>query len=75
MNDEFDHDFLEKRLLSYIIKLSKDKISNIRMNACLLLKKLSLIFKSRDTLHEIKACMDELRRDPDQDVINIMNEN
>lgn len=75
MNDEFDHDFLEKRLLSFIIKLSKDKISNIRMNACLLLKKLNLIFKSRDTLHEIKACLDELRRDPDQDVTNILNEN
>lgn len=45
------------------------------MNACLLLKKLSLIFKSRDTLHEIKACLDELRRDPDQDVLNILNDN
>lgn len=75
MNDEFDHDFLEKRLLSFILKLSKDKISNVRMNSCFLLKKLSGISRSRDTLHEIKSALEDLRRDPDSDVLNILNDN
>ena len=66
---------MEKRLLTFILKLSKDKISNVRMNACFLLKKLSGICKARDTLHEIKSCLDDLRRDTDQDVLNILNDN
>lgn len=74
MNDDFDHDFLEKKLSSYIIKLSKDKISNIRMNAAYLLKRMSMFCKTRDLVHEMKACIDDLKRDPDQDVNNMIND-
>ncbi len=45
------------------------------MNACFLLKKLNGITKARDTLHEIKSCLEDLRRDPDQDVLNVLNDN
>lgn len=75
MYDEFDHDFLEKKLSSFIIKLSRDKISNVRMNAAFLLKKMSTFSKTRDILHEIKSCLDDLRRDPDPDVVNVINDN
>lgn len=72
MNDGFDHDFLEKKLSSFIISLSRDKISNIRFNSALLLKKLVLITKKKDLLQEIKVCLEEMRRDPDPDVVNII---
>ena len=74
MNDEFDHDFLEKKLSSFIVLLSKDKTSNIRTNSAMLLKRLNMISKKRDLIQEIKACLEEMRRDPDPDVVNIINE-
>jgi len=74
MNDVFDLDFLEKKLSSFIILLSKDKISNIRLNSAMLLKRLNMITKKKDLLQEIKPCIEEMRRDPDPDVVNIINE-
>ena len=72
MNDGFDHDFLEKKLSSFVILLSKDKISNIRFNSAILLKRLNLLTKKKDLLQEIKPCLEEMRRDPDPDVVNII---
>ena len=54
--------------------MSKDKTSNIRMNSAILLKKLNTITKKKDLLQEIKNCLDEMRRDPDQEVNGIIND-
>lgn len=72
MNDGFDFDFLEKKLSSFVIVLSKDKISNIRYNSAIILKKLNMMTKKKDLLNEIKVCLEEMRRDPDPDVISII---
>lgn len=74
MNDEFDSDFLEKKLSVLIFKLSKDKISNIRMNSACLLKKMLKICKSKDVLKESHSCIEELKRDTDVDVVNIISD-
>ena len=72
MNDGFDVDFLEKKLSSFVIFLSKDKIANIRFNSAILLKRLTLLTKKKELIQEIKPCLEEMRRDPDQDVVNVI---
>ena len=75
VNDEFDTDFLEKKLFPLIIKSTKDKISNVRMNAATVIKKMMRHSKSRDILREIQTSIDELKRDTDIDVVNSLNDN
>lgn len=45
------------------------------MNAAYLLKKIASFTKSRDLLHEVRSALDDLRRDADVDVINMINDN
>ncbi len=70
-----DTDFLEKKLFPLVIKSSKDKISNIRMNSASVIKKMMRNSKSRDVLRDIQASIEELKRDTDIDVVNALNDN
>jgi hypothetical protein len=73
--DSSDIEFIEKKLLSLLLKLTKDKISNVRMNTAIILKKLVNITSNREVLSEINNCLEELKKDNDQDVINAINQN
>jgi serine/threonine-protein phosphatase 2A regulatory subunit A len=75
VHDEFDNDFLERKLYPLVIKSSKDKISNVRMNAAVVLKKLLKIVRSREVLREVQSCCEELKRDIDVDVQNALIDN
>lgn len=57
-----------------LLKLSKDKISNVRMNTAIVLKKISKISKNKEVVKEIYSCLEELKRDTDPDVINALND-
>ena len=72
--DEYNYDFLEKKLFPYILKLSRDKIPNIRMNCVIILKKMSKFSKNRETLKDISSSLDELKRDRDIEVVNAIND-
>jgi serine/threonine-protein phosphatase 2A regulatory subunit A len=74
-NDEFDTDFLEKKLFTLVVRLGKDKISNVRMNAAIILKKMLKHIKSRDVIKEVQVVVDEMERDIDVDVVNALNDN
>jgi hypothetical protein len=63
-------DFVERKLLPVIHKLSKDSISNIRMNAAVVLKKLSTMTKTKEVISEVNSLLDELKKDTDIDVQN-----
>jgi hypothetical protein len=75
VNDEYNYDFLEKKLFPYVMRLSKDKIANIRMNCVIILKKMSKISKNRDILKDISQLLDELKRDRDIDVLYAISDN
>ena len=75
VNDEYNCDFLEKKLFPYVMRLSKDKIANIRMNCVIILKKMSKISKNRDILKDISQLLDELKRDRDIDVLYAISDN
>lgn len=66
-----DKIFFNKRLLQIVLKLSKDKVSNVRMNSAILLKKISKINKSK----EILKCLDDLNNDNDDDVVYAIMDN
>ena len=75
VNDEYNCDFLEKKLFPYVMRLSKDKIANIRMNCVIILKKMNKISKNRDILKDISQLLDELKRDRDIDVLYAISDN
>ena len=58
-----------------IIKLSRDKISNVRVNAASLLLKMYKVVKSKEISREIIIHIEELKRDSDQEVIFAINDN
>ncbi len=74
VNDEYNYDFLEKKLFPYVLRLSRDKIPNIRMNCVIILKKMSKVSKNRDILKEISSLLDELKRDRDIEVVNAISD-
>ena len=74
-NDEYNYDFLEKKLFNYILRLSRDKIANVRMNCVIILKKMNKISKNRDILKDISATLDELKRDRDVEVLYAITDN
>jgi len=57
-----------------IFKLCRDKISNVRVNAATLLKKMSKLIKSREISREIYVHIEELKRDIDVEVIYALND-
>ena len=75
VNDEYNYDFLEKKLFNYILRLSRDKIANVRMNCVIILKKMNKISKNRDILKDISSTLDELKRDRDVEVIYAITDN
>ncbi len=74
VNDEYNYDFLEKKLFPYLLKLSRDKIPNIRMNCVIILKKMNKVSKNRETLKDISSSLDELKRDRDIEVVNAISD-
>jgi hypothetical protein len=68
--EEMNTEFLEKKLTPIILKFAKDKISNVRLNTALVLKKIIKIIKSKDVVKEIQTALDELKKDQDVDVTN-----
>jgi len=58
-----------------ILKLSRDKISNVRVNAASLLLKMYKVVKSKEISREILIHIEELKRDSDQEVLFAINDN
>ena len=50
LNDEYELDFMEKKLFPILVKLSDDKISNIRQACTHLVKKLGRLSKNKDVI-------------------------
>lgn len=73
--DEFELDFLEKKLFPYIVKLSDDKIPNVRQACSVAIKKLMRLSKNKDVVKECKSIVEELKRDKDLEVVYAITEN
>ena len=67
--DEYELDFLEKKLFPYIVKLSDDKIPNVRQACSVVIKKLVRLSKNKDVVKECNSMIDELKRDKDLEVV------
>ena len=67
--DEYELDFMEKKLFPILAKLSNDKISNVRQACTHVVKKLGRLSKNKDVVKECKAIIDELKIDKDIEVV------
>jgi serine/threonine-protein phosphatase 2A regulatory subunit A len=68
-----DIDLFEKKLLAMVLKLTKDRVSNVRMNCANVFKALSDANLSKDSIRDISIAIEDLRKDKDMDVINILD--
>ena len=73
--DEYDLDFMEKKLFPYIEKLSDDKIPNVRQACTFVVKKLVRLSKNKDVIKECKSIIDELKKDKDLEVVYSITDN
>ena len=73
--DEYELDFMEKKLFPYISKLSNDKIPNVRQACSVVIKKLVRISKNKDVVKECKSIIDELKKDKDLEVVYAITDN
>ena len=73
--DDYELDFLEKKLFPYIIKLSDDKIPNVRQACSVVIKKLERLSKNKDIIKECKSMVEELKRDKDLEVVYAITDN
>ena len=73
--DEYELDFLEKKLFPYIVKLSDDKIPNVRQACSVVIKKLMRLSKNKDVVKECKSIIEELKRDKDLEVVYAISDN
>ncbi len=73
--DEYEFDFMEKKLFPYISKLSNDKIPNVRQACSIVIKKLVRISKNKDVVKECKSIIDELKNDKDLEVVYAITDN
>ena len=73
--DEYELDFLEKKLFPYIVKLSDDKIPNVRQACSVVIKKLVRLSKNKDVVKECKSIIEELKRDKDLEVVYAISDN
>ena len=73
--DEYELDFMEKKLFPYIAKLSNDKIPNVRQACSVVIKKLVRISKNKDVVKECKSIIDELKKDKDLEVVYAITDN
>ena len=67
--DEYELDFMEKKLFPILAKLSNDKISNVRQACTHVVKKLGRLSKNKDVVKECKMIIDELKIDKDIEVV------
>jgi serine/threonine-protein phosphatase 2A regulatory subunit A len=67
--DEYELDFMEKKLFPYISKLSDDRIPNVRQACSVVIKKLVRLSKNKDVVKECKSIIDELKKDKDLEVV------
>ena len=73
--DEYEFDFMEKKLFPYIVKLSDDKIHNVRQPCSVVIKKLVRLSKNKDVIKECKSIIDELKKDKDLEVVYAITDN
>ena len=73
--DEYEFDFMEKKLFPYIIKLSDDKIPNVRQACSVVIKKLVRLSKNKDVIKECNSLIDELKKDKDLEVVYAITDN
>ena len=73
--DEYEFDFIEKKLFPYIIKLSDDKIPNVRQACSVVIKKLVRLSKNKDVIKECNSLIDELKKDKDLEVVYAITDN
>jgi serine/threonine-protein phosphatase 2A regulatory subunit A len=73
--DEYELDFMEKKLFPYISKLSDDKIPNVRQACSVVIKKLVRLSKNKDVVKECKSIIDELKKDKDLEVVYAITDN
>ena len=74
LKDEYELDFVEKKLFPILAKLSKDLISNVRQSCAQAVKKLVRLSKNKDVVKECKDIIDELKIDKDMEVVYAANE-
>lgn len=75
LKDEYELDFVEKKLFPILAKLSKDLISNVRQSCAQAIKKLVRLSKNKDVVKECKDIIDELKIDKDMEVVYAANDN
>ena len=73
--DEYELDFLEKKLFPFIVKLSDDKIPNVRQACSVVIKKLVRLSKNKDVVKQCKSMIDELKKDKDLEVVYAITDN
>ena len=72
---DFYHDnnnyqeFTDNYLVGLVIKLSKDKVSNVRMLSGQVLRNMIRVCKKRENTIECAAALEELKNDVDPDVV------
>ena len=75
LSDEYELDFMEKKLFPILVKLSNDKISNVRQACTYVIKKLGRLSKNKDVVKECKSIIDELKIDKDIEVVYAATDN
>ena len=73
--DEYELEFMEKKLFPFIVKLADDRISNVRQAYSVVVKKLVRLWKNKDLVKECKSIIDELKKDKDMEVVYAITDN
>ena len=72
INDKIYFEFLEKKLIQIVFRLTADKISNVRITCAIIFNKVkNCNFKDRNNSDKIKKCIEILQKDEDKDVIHV----
>ena len=72
INDKIYFEFLEKKLIQIVFRLTTDKISNVRITCAIIFNKVkNCTFKDRNNNDKIKKCIEILQKDEDKDVIHV----
>ena len=71
--DEGTLHYIEKYLFEGLIKMTKDKMPNVRLNCGLILRIIHSKTKSNSILNELNNAIEILKKDLDIDVINTIN--
>ena len=75
LSDEYELDFMEKKLFPILAKLSNDKISNVRQACTHVIKRLGRLSKNKEVVKECKNIIDELKIDKDIEVVYAATDN